>query len=185
MALGRPRGFDVDAMLDKVVGVYWTHGYEGSTMAALTAATGLSKPSLYAAIGSKDALFRTAFARYRECQAAVTGNALSAPQARAGVERLLLALLDSQTQRAMPHGCLMVHGSLVGNPESDAIRKESTMRRKATEAKFRERLVRAQGRAVGHAGMANPPRNLSAVRDRTNGATPPSLVAFSGVSCTA
>lgn len=144
MALGRPRGFDAEAMLDKVVDVFWTYGYEGSTMATLTAATGLSKPSLYAAFGSKDALFRAAFARYRERQAVFTGNALNAPQVKIGVERLLLAVVDSQTQPGMPHGCLMVHGSLVGSPESEDVRKELTLRRKATEVKIRERLARAK-----------------------------------------
>lgn len=144
MALGRPRGFDADAVLDTVVDLFWTHGYEGTSMAMLTSATGLSKPSLYAAFGSKEALFRKAFARYRERQAEFTGTALSAPLARDGVERLLIALVDSQTQPDMPRGCLMVHGILVGSPESAEIRKELALRRKTTESKIRDRLSRAQ-----------------------------------------
>lgn len=144
MALGRPRGFDADAVLDTVVDVFWSHGYEGTSMATLTGVTGLSKPSLYAAFGSKEELFRKAFARYRERQAAFTGNALADPLARAGIERLLLALVDSQTQSEMPRGCLMVHGVLVGSPESAEIRKELAFRRKTTEGTIRERLTRAQ-----------------------------------------
>ncbi len=144
MAMGRPREFDADAMLDKVVNVFWQHGFEGSSMAALTAATGLSKPSLYAAFGGKEDLFRAAFARYRERQNRFTGNLLSHPVARTGVQRLLLGLVDSLTQPDMPHGCLMVHGSLVGSPDSDAIRRELRQHRKALEAAIRERLVQAQ-----------------------------------------
>ncbi len=144
MAMGRPRKFDADEILDKMVDVFWRHGYEGTTMAQLTTIAGLSKPSLYAAFGDKEALFRAAFARYRERQAAFTGKLLADPVGRLGVERLLLALVDSQTQPDMPHGCLMVHGSLVGSPDSATIREELKLRRKATEAKIRERLARAQ-----------------------------------------
>ena len=144
MAMGRPRGFDTEAILDLIVDVFWQHGYEGTSMATLTAATGLGKPSLYAAFGSKEDLFRAAFARYRARQATFTGNLLADPLARAGVERLLLALVDSQTQPGLPSGCLMVHGSLVGSIDSARIRDELNARRKATEAKVRERLARAK-----------------------------------------
>ena len=144
MAMGRPREFDADATLDKVVDVFWQHGYEGTSMTALLAATGLSKPSLYAAFGSKEDLFRTAFARYRLRQDQFTGDLLSHPVARTGVERLLLALVDSLTQPNMPHGCLMVHGNLVGSPDSDTVREELRQHRKALETSLLERLVRAQ-----------------------------------------
>jgi len=113
-------------------------------MATLTAATGLNKPSLYAAFGSKEDMFRTAFARYRDRQTQFTGNLLAHPHARTGVESVLLALVDSLTQPSMPRGCLMVHGNLVGSADSAAIREELKLGRKATEAKVRERLVRAQ-----------------------------------------
>lgn len=144
MALGRPRGFDTEATLDKVVDVFWTHGYEGSSMATLTAATGLSKPSLYAAFGDKGQLFRAAFARYRERQAEFTSKALANPQVRAGVESLLMALVDSQTQSGKPHGCLLVHGNLVGTPESKDVREELTLHRRAVANKLRERLRKGQ-----------------------------------------
>ncbi len=142
--MGRPREFDTDAILDKVVDMFWQHGYEGCSMAAITTATGLSKPSLYAAFGGKEDLFRAAFARYRERQNRFTGNLLSHPVARTGVERLLLGLVDSLTQPHLPHGCLMVHGGLVGSPESETIRQELRQHRKALEAAIRERLAQAQ-----------------------------------------
>ncbi len=144
MALGRPRGFDKDETLDKVVDAFWQHGFEGTSMATLTAATGLSKPSLYAAFGSKEDMFRAAFVRYRQRQAEFTGNRLAHSHARTGVESLLLALVDSLTQPNMPRGCLMVHGSLVGGADSAAIREELKLNRKAAEATVRERLVQAQ-----------------------------------------
>ena len=142
--MGRPRGFDTDTTLDKVMEAFWQHGFEGTTMATLTAATGLNKPSLYAAFGSKEQMFHTAFARYRERQAEFTGNLLADPTARVGVENVLLALVDSLTQPGMPRGCLMVHGCLVGSADSATVREELQLRRKATEARVRERLKLAQ-----------------------------------------
>lgn len=147
MALGRRRGFDTDATLDKVVEVFWRHGYEGSSMAAITSATGLSKPSLYAAFGDKEQLFRIAFTRYRQHQTAFTGRALQNPKVRAGIEALLIALVDSQTQTGMPHGCLMVHGNLVGAPESEPIREELAFQRRALAKIIRARL--SLGQSVG------------------------------------
>ena len=46
--------------------VFWSRGYEGTSMADLTAATGLHSPSLYAAFGDKETLFREAVDHYRE-----------------------------------------------------------------------------------------------------------------------
>ena len=55
---GRPRGFDRDKALRRAMELFWRHGYEGVSMADLTAAMGIAAPSLYAAFSSKEALFR-------------------------------------------------------------------------------------------------------------------------------
>ncbi|BCJ58121.1 hypothetical protein Jiend_15430 [Micromonospora endophytica] len=61
---GRPRSFDRDVALRRAMEVFWRHGYQGASMTALTAAMGINSPSLYAAFGSKEALFRAAVALY-------------------------------------------------------------------------------------------------------------------------
>ncbi|TXT40344.1 MAG: TetR family transcriptional regulator [Comamonadaceae bacterium] len=144
MAKGRPRGFDADEMLDRVVNVFWQHGYEGASMATLMAATGLNKPSLYAAFGSKEELFLAAFERYWQRQGELTRKHLDEPDARTGVERMLLALVDIQTQPGLPHGCLAVHGGLVGSAASAAIRDELRLRQAALQTMVQNRLTRAQ-----------------------------------------
>ena len=62
---GRPRGFDRDAALRRAMELFWRRGFEGVSMADLTAAMGIAAPSLYAAFVSKEALFREAIALYR------------------------------------------------------------------------------------------------------------------------
>src|SRR3546814_8758878 len=57
---GRPREFCVDQALAEALRVFWTKGYDGASMADLTEAMGITKPSLYAAFGNKEALFHKA-----------------------------------------------------------------------------------------------------------------------------
>lgn len=144
MVTGRPREFDEDEVLDRVVDLFWQHGYEGTSIAAITSATGLNKPSLYATFGGKEELFRHAFERYWLRLANFVGEPLNEPSVRVGIERLLHGLVDYQTQPDLPHGCLAVHGSLVGGDTSSPIRTDLNARRAATQAMVRKRLLRAK-----------------------------------------
>src|ERR1700733_4425852 len=66
MRTGRPREFNVDKALDKALKVFWRKGYEGTSLPDLTRAMGINRPSLYAAFGNKEALFRKAIDRYAQ-----------------------------------------------------------------------------------------------------------------------
>src|SRR5437867_3206401 len=103
---GRPRGFAVDKALDRALRVFWQHGYEGTSLSDLTKAMGINRPSLYAAFGDKEALFRKVLDRYADGPAAYAREALNEPTARAVVERLLRGAADLQTNRRNPRGCL-------------------------------------------------------------------------------
>ena len=64
MAMGRPRAFDMDQALDQALDVFWEKGYEGASCRDLTEAMGINPPSLYAAFGNKERLFKKALDRY-------------------------------------------------------------------------------------------------------------------------
>lgn len=144
MALGRPRSFDKEETLDQIVDIFWRHGFEASTMSTIVKLTGVEKPSLYSAFGSKEQLFQLAFERYWSRLMTVASTHLHNVSARNGITSLLHALIDYQTQPGLPHGCLTVHGSLVGTSESTEIRSTLIKRRGHIKAAIKMRLEQAK-----------------------------------------
>src|SRR5271155_5212684 len=106
--LGRPRAFDCGEALDAAMEVFWRKGYEGASLSDLTEAMGVSRPSLYACFGNKEALFRQALDLYEREKMAYVGEALAKPTARAVAEHLLTGSLERQTSICDPRGCLGV-----------------------------------------------------------------------------
>lgn len=143
MSLGRPRAFDVDKALDQALQVFWAKGYEGASLTDLTTAMGINRPSLYAAFGNKEELFRKALDRYAEGPAAHVCEALDEPTARGVVERLLGSIADSLSDPRNPRGCLMVQGALSCSDTAEPIRQELISRRAVSQDQLRRRFERA------------------------------------------
>ena len=94
-SVGRPRAFDTDAALEKAMMVFWHKGYDGASLTDLTDAMGINRPSLYAAYGNKEQLFRKALDRYGEGPASYFAEALEEPTARKVIEKLLRETTDA------------------------------------------------------------------------------------------
>jgi len=141
--LGRPRGFDADRALDRALAIFWRNGYEGASLPALTKAMGINRPSLYAAFGNKEALFRKAVDRYDAGPAGYTRKALGQPTAREVVEALLKGIVALLTRPRNPGGCLMVQGALASGENADRVRQQLASRRAAGVAAIRRRFQRA------------------------------------------
>jgi AcrR family transcriptional regulator len=140
---GRPRQFDINQALDRALEVFWRKGYEGTSLPELTKAMGINRPSLYAAFGNKEALFRRALDRYAEGPAGYVQEALNQPTARAVAERLLYGTIDLLTDPRYPRGCLLVQGALACGAAAESVRQELVARRMAGEADIRRRFERA------------------------------------------
>jgi AcrR family transcriptional regulator len=165
MAMGRPREFDKERVLDEAMEVFWRHGYEGTTIAELTAAMGINPPSLYAAFGSKEGLLKAALDHYSAKRAEFMCQVLAAPTARKVVELLLLRIADLQTDPANPPGCLLVAGGLACGAGAKNVPFELASRRAQTEEQLRDRFVRAknEGDLAAEADPVALARYVSAV----------------------
>ena len=141
---GRPREFDPDQALDRALEVFWRKGYEGASIAELTEAMGINRPSLYAAFGNKEELFRKALDRYSQGPAAYTYEALEEPTARAVVGRLLREAADALTDPNSPHGCLGVQGALVCGDAAQSIKQELCSRQTRWQMALQRRFGRAR-----------------------------------------
>src|SRR4030095_2232433 len=119
---GRPRSFDRDAALQAAMKTFWQFGYEGASMAALTEAMGINSPSLYAAFGSKEQLFREAVDLYLATEEERT-RSTPAEQATAhgAVESMLARSVANLTDPSGCRGCLLVLGDSNAAPEHGGI----------------------------------------------------------------
>jgi AcrR family transcriptional regulator len=63
---GRPRAYDPDTAIAKAAEVFWKAGYAGTSLDDLVAATGMNRPSLYAAFGDKRDLYLKTLEHYRD-----------------------------------------------------------------------------------------------------------------------
>lgn len=122
---GRPRAFDRTAALERAIDVFWEKGFEGASMADLTAAMGIGTTSLYAAFGSKDELFREAVEHYAiYAGAEIWGAVTNADTARGAIEGYLLATARAFTRGDRPSGCLVVLSALHANGATAGLRDD-------------------------------------------------------------
>ncbi len=106
--IGRPREFDRDAALEAAMFQFWRKGFAATSIKDLCDAMGVRSPSLYAAFGSKEALYLEALEHYARIGGPpVWGELAAGETARASVEALLMAGAESLPESgAGPAGCM-------------------------------------------------------------------------------
>ena len=152
---GRPRSFDREEALRKATEVFWALGYEGATLADLqTAMGGITAPSLYAAFGSKEELFREAVELYSRTVGATMMRSLTEPATvRAAIAAFLLAAVDSFCCPGKPHGCLIVLGTMNCSRASSSVQEHLHAIRQQADEHIRRRLERAVAEGDLPAGL--------------------------------
>ncbi|GAA4752772.1 TetR/AcrR family transcriptional regulator [Sphingomonas daechungensis] len=141
---GRPREFCVDRALAQALRVFWEKGYDGTSLTDLTEAMGITRPSLYAAFGNKDALFRKALDLYETEKLAYIRQALEQPTARGVAEVMLRGSVDNVMAYDEPHGCMGVITSVACGPDSQSVREDVVKRGEAAKRALMERFDRAK-----------------------------------------
>jgi len=192
MALGRPREFDSEKAIGQAMKLFWRNGYDGTSLSDLTAELGITRPSLYAAFGNKEALFMKVLDRYDQATSHFIQASLTAPTARSLAEGLIYGACAFHSNKANPPGCLMVHGALIGNETSAPVRHETKRRRAVLKDEITARLIlaKASGDLPEHANPAALSSYLVAVLrgiaiEAASGARSEELRSVAGVAMTA
>lgn len=144
MAAGRPRSFCTTKALDAAMQVFWRKGYEGASITDLTKAIGINSPSLYAAFGSKEGLFKAVLQRYDERRQAFMDSILAAPTAQETARLFLHGVADfaADTGGQTPPGCLFLQSGLACCDEN--IPDVLARHRAEKEMALRERFERSR-----------------------------------------
>ncbi|WP_326702638.1 TetR/AcrR family transcriptional regulator [Streptomyces cyaneofuscatus] len=140
---GRPRAFDRDEALGKALGVFWERGYQATSMSDLTAAMGINSPSIYAAYGSKEELFKEAVTLYTATEGRYTRRALDEqPTARAAVTVMLQENAAAYADPATPAGCLTVLAAPIPVRENSSVAAHLARMRAEVRDLIRRRVER-------------------------------------------
>jgi AcrR family transcriptional regulator len=141
---GRPREFDRDAALAKARDTFWARGYEGVSMADLVAALGIASARIYAAFGSKEALFREAVELYDAREGGFATRALAEePTAAAAINRILREAIELYTRKGRPRGCMVVSAATNCSQENETVREWLAAFRRRRTASLVKRLQKA------------------------------------------
>jgi AcrR family transcriptional regulator len=156
---GRPSAFNYDVVLEKALNVFWSRGYEGASMAELTEAMGINRPSIYAAYGNKEELFNKVLGRYMAGPVAYVAEAMSESTAKQVAEKFLTKSADFLSNESNPRGCMIAIGTLFSGEGSEQVQGELISYRQGYEKALRERfdLAKSQNdlpQAVNTAALA-------------------------------
>ncbi len=119
-------------------------GYDGASLAELTEAMGITKPSLYGCFGNKEALFHKALDLYERDKLNYMRSALEEPTARAVAERLWRGTLAIQTGGSDPRACLGVMSMVACTTQAESIKGEVVRRQASSNKALAERFTRAR-----------------------------------------
>lgn len=143
--MARPRAFNPDQALEKVRDLFWQNGYEGTSMADLLEATGLSRSSIYETFGDKETLFVKTLQGYRE--AAISALTAFVENAQGHPREDLRILMEAHFPLVPDHGqkgCYMVNAGVELGPRQPQW-KADYLRHQDRIAGFYARLIaRAQ-----------------------------------------
>ncbi len=172
--MGRPKEFDRDVVLDRAMQVFWSRGYEATSIEHLVARMGIQRGSLYDTFGDKRALFFAAIDHYdRVVTAKLLATLEGQGSGKGAIRRFFRLKVDLALEPGRPRGCLVTNSTaeLASRDRGTASRVGAVLAK--IETAFHRAVVRAQ-----KAGEIDPTRNPRALaRFLTNSAQGLSVMA--------
>lgn len=139
---GRPLSFDRAKALEQAMLTFWRHGYETSSINDLTAAMGITAPSLYAAYGDKKRLFLEAMRLYAGSPYDIEQALSEAPTSREAARRMLVAAAEAFTGELTPRGCLLASATASGSEASADVQRAVAQVREEIKSRLKARIGR-------------------------------------------
>lgn len=143
-ARGRPREFCTERALAAALQVFWSKGYDATSLSDLTAAMGITRPSLYAAFGNKEALFHEALDLYQREKLRYIEQAIEQQTAVQVAERLLWGAFETSAGDGGPRGCMGVIASTSCGEDAQGVRDVVLKRGEVVRARLVQRFDRAR-----------------------------------------
>lgn len=147
----------MDGVLTGAMETFWRHGYASTSLADLSRSTGLGSGSLYAAFGSKHALFERTLTRYlevnTETDVALLENAEDVPGA---IEELLVGVAEAHLGNPQARGCLAVNAAIELAGREEAV--TTAVRRVFSRVEEALTTALTRGQVAGSITQAASPR---------------------------
>lgn len=142
---GRPRAYDPVEALRQARDVFWRHGYSGTSLDEISAATEMNRPSLSAAFGDKHALYLAALQGYWEYKSALMREALQGRTLKEALLRAYDASLSLYfTSENDARGCFVVGTAITEAVDDSEIRATISAGTAMLDTAFKSRLELAR-----------------------------------------
>jgi TetR/AcrR family transcriptional repressor of nem operon len=158
--MARHKEFDRDEALQKAMEVFWSRGYEATSVRDLVGHTGVNRQSLYDTFGDKHALFLQALDRYHEVESRKLFDLLEKPgSVRKALRQLFAFVVEGSLCEGGRRGCLTGNAmsELAGRCEATAAK--TCRNREAVEGAFYRALLR--GKRDGELKGVRAPRAVA------------------------
>jgi TetR/AcrR family transcriptional repressor of nem operon len=142
--VARPKEFDRDAALERARDVFWSLGYEATTMESLVRGMGIGRQSLYDTFGDKHSLFVAALDAYRERAGRELSSLLGEAVSPLDAIRCIFRSVAEEPESARTRGCMMLNAIVEHGPRDPEIARIVAANRRAFEESIRSALVRAK-----------------------------------------
>jgi AcrR family transcriptional regulator len=141
---GRPRAYDPQVALARAAAVFWKAGYAGTSLDDLVAATGMNRPSLYAAFGDKRDLYLKTLDYYRDEGRDLARHALAdAATLRVFLQRFYAKALDLYLEGG-PRGCYSIGTAATVAAVDDGVRAFLADSMRTTDRFLKHQIEKAQ-----------------------------------------
>lgn len=145
LSRGRPRNFDIEAAVERAMGVFWSRGYHATAVPDLLRATKLSRGSLYAAFGDKHSLLLRTLDRYiADALTRMDSEFDSRREPVEGLRAYLSGYVDRTTGANGRRGCLLVATAMEMAGQDAEVARRVTGFFQAMEARVADALSRAK-----------------------------------------